>query len=161
MSRFLYFLGGCAAGALAVAAVQAFTEDDYSSTSSFSSACDDDADDDSNEHDDSTLEANSEGCTAATQGMATALSSLFTGAASAAGSTCPEGTAPDMQKMSEQLTGSVIGIVNEFLRQSQAAQKQNNTTMHSAASSAACDTTASMGDMPSKPITPNFGAAQA
>lgn len=184
MSNFWYFLGGCAAGALAVAAVQTFTEDEYSSGHSSSSA---DAEESpcTPEQESSCAASSAEQGGAATTGMAAedmtaenmaaeglsamnkSLQDVLAGAIAGGVLSAPSiagnalrGAGPvpptpaDMQKMSEQLAASVIGIVSEFLRQSQAAQRE------SPAASAPQEQNEDGVDT-AAPITPNFAASQA
>lgn len=157
MSKFWYFLGGCAAGALAVAAVQTFTEESYSSSSSSSRDDEDDVAE--------TLAAplcaenSAENREAAVEGMKT-MTTVMADAAASAGFVTPAGEMPDMQKMSEQLASSVIGIVGEFLRQSQAAQQHRQNAAETALSPE-YDGGSRSEDLSVSPITPNLGAAQA
>lgn len=164
MSNFWYFLGGCAAGALAVAAVQAFTEETCSScNSSFSEDEEDQPHDATAERPcaaDSTEQdtAKAQGSAAMGKGMhdTVATATVPDGAPTASMSEAKEneeGHAPlmptDMQNMSEQIATSVIGIVSEFLRQSQAmAQRESEETSNP------------HGGDTAKPIIPNFAATQ-
>lgn len=156
MSRFMYFLGGCAAGVLAAAAVQVLTEDEYPAyprTSSHEYGDDTDSDVDVTCCAENTSEE-SEPMDQNIRNMAEAMTNAMKNGMAKDGNT-PTPCSADIQKMSEQLASSVIGIMSEFLRQSQTVEHRENE--------AAADKQEQLEDTSdlTKPITPNFPATQA
>ena len=149
MSKFLYFLGGCAAGALALTAVQTWNECNSSSSGSS----------DSYDEDEGEAMSSQEATEQCMESVAEAFAAeAATATQVAGGSEAP--SAQNMDVLGQQLAASIVSIVGQFMQQQNAhhAQKGQNEAEGSASPSASAQDAA---EDPCEPVLPDFSKAAA